>query len=139
MKMAQVGFGPARYVGGNDEVSTYISVHGAVWAVFIGLCDYYRHIVIFGLAHSLGIISVNRIIAVLLNRLMTWLVSADLWERAQSWVKLYEDKELPATEKRARVLVMLETEIKTLGLGFGTSLLNFAIEAAVQYVRRKSK
>lgn len=80
----------------------------------------------------------NRIIAVLLNRLMVWLVSGDLWQRAQSWVALYEDKDIPSAEKRERVLVMLETEIKTLGLGFGTSLLNFAIEAAVQYVRRKA-
>ena len=78
----------------------------------------------------------NRIVAVLLNRLMIWLLSADLWQRAQSWVALYENKEIPGIEKRERVLVMLETEIWALGLDFGISLLNFAIEAAVQYVRR---
>lgn len=77
----------------------------------------------------------NRIIATLLNRLMIWLVSADLWERAQSWVALYENKSIPSVEKHERVLVMLETELKTLGVELGTSLLNFAIEAAVQYVR----
>lgn len=81
----------------------------------------------------------NHITALLLNRLMAWLVSADLWQRAQSWVELYEDKDISSAEKRERVLVMLETEIKALGLGFGTSLLNFAIEAAVQYVRRTAK
>lgn len=81
----------------------------------------------------------NRIIAVLLNRLMTWIVSAELWERAQSWVALYENKELSGAEKRERVLVMLEAELKTLGKDLTTSLLNFAIEAAVQYARRQSK
>ena len=78
----------------------------------------------------------NRIVAVLLNRLMTWLVSDDLWQRAQSWVTLYENKNIPGPEKRERVLVMLELELKTLGQGLSTSLINFAVEAAVQYVRR---
>jgi len=32
--------------------------------------------------------------------------------------------------------VMLETELKTLGRTLTTSILNFVIEAAVQYVRR---
>ncbi len=78
----------------------------------------------------------NRIVAVLLNRLMIWLASEDLWRRAQAWVALYENKELPPAEKRERVLVMLETELKTLGRTLTTSILNLVIEAAVQYVRR---
>ena len=78
----------------------------------------------------------NRIVAVLLNRLMIWLASEDLWRRAQSWVALYENKDIPGAEKRERVLVMLETELKTLGRTLTTSILNFVIEAAVQYVRR---
>lgn len=81
----------------------------------------------------------NRIIAVLLNRIMTWLVSDDLWERAQSWVALYENKDIPSSEKRERVLVMLEQELKTLGKELSLSLKNFAIEAALQYVRRKAR
>jgi len=81
----------------------------------------------------------NRIVAVLLNRIMIWLAGAELWQRAQSWVLLYENKEIPSVEKRERVLVMLETELKTLGIGLATSLLNFALEAALQYVRRLSK
>lgn len=81
----------------------------------------------------------NRIIAVLLNRIMTWLVSDDLWQRAQSWVALYENKDISSQEKRERVLVMLEQELKALGLELSTSLLNFAIEAALQYIRCKSK
>lgn len=78
----------------------------------------------------------NRIVAILLNRIMTWLVSDDLWERAQAWVALYENKKLPPDEKRARVRVMLETELWALGRTLTTSILNFVIEAAVQYVRR---
>ena len=79
----------------------------------------------------------NRIVAVLLNRLMTWLVSDDLWQRAQSWVTLYENKNIPGPEKRERVLIMLETELWALGRTLTTSILNFVIEAAVQYVRRR--
>lgn len=78
----------------------------------------------------------NRIVAVLLNRLMIWLVSDDLWQRVQSWVTLYENKNIPGPEKRERVLVMLETELWALGRTLTTSILNFVIEAAVQYVRR---
>ena len=81
----------------------------------------------------------NRIVAVLLNRIMIWLAGAELWQRAQSWVTLYENKEIPSAEKRERVLVMLKTELKTLGIDLATSLLNFALEAALQYVRRLSK
>ncbi len=80
----------------------------------------------------------NRIVAVLLNRLMIWLVSADLWERVQAWVKLYEDKDLAGAEKRERVLAILQTELLTVGLDLSKSLLNFAIEAAVQYLRRRA-
>jgi len=78
----------------------------------------------------------NRIVAVILNRLMTWLVSDDLWQRAQSWVALYENKAIPSAEKRECVFVMLEMELKTLGQELSTSLINFALEAALQYVRR---
>ena len=81
----------------------------------------------------------NRIVSALLNRLMIWLCSGQLWGRAQAWVALYENKELPPAEKRERVLVMLETELKTLGRTLTTSILNLAIEAAVQYVRRTHK
>ena len=69
----------------------------------------------------------NRIVAVLLNRLMIWLASEDLWRRAQAWVALYENKELPPAEKRARVLVMLETELKTLGLIAAACNLNLSL------------
>lgn len=80
----------------------------------------------------------NRIVAVLLNRIMIWLVSDDLWQQAQSWVLLYENKDIPSVEKRDRVLVMLEMELKNLGLDLAQSVLNFAIEAALQYIRRKT-
>lgn len=79
----------------------------------------------------------NRIIAVLLNRIMTWLVSDDLWKLAQSWVSLYENKDIPSSEKRERVLVMMEMELKVIGKELNASLINFAIEAALQYVRRR--
>ena len=78
----------------------------------------------------------NRIVAVLLNRLMIWVIGADLWERAQTWVALYENRELPPAEKRGCILVMLETELWRERRTLTTSILNLVIEAAVQYVRR---
>lgn len=80
----------------------------------------------------------NRIVAVLLNRLMMWLCGERLWTLAQSWVTLYENKDIPSDEKRGRVLVMLQVEAKTLGVELAESLINLAIEAAVQYVRRRT-
>lgn len=81
----------------------------------------------------------NRVVAVLLNRLMIWVVGGRLWELAQAWVTLYESKDIPAEEKRGRVLAMLQTEAQTLGLDLAQSLINLAIEAAVQYVRRLNR
>lgn len=80
----------------------------------------------------------NRVVAVLLNRLMIWLCGGRLWDLAQSWVKLYENKDLPSAEKRERALAMLQIEAHTLGIDLAQSLLNLAIEAAVQYVRRRT-
>lgn len=79
----------------------------------------------------------SQVIAMLLNWLMIWLCGGKLWELAQAWVKLYETKDLTSAEKRERVLAMLQIEVQTLGLDIAQSLINLAIEAAVQYIRRK--
>jgi len=79
----------------------------------------------------------NRVIAVLLNRVMIWLCGGQLWGLAQAWVQLYEQKDLTGAEKRDRVAQMLQIEAYTLGIDLAHSLLNFVIEAAVQYARRK--
>jgi len=53
-------------------------------------------------------------------------------------VALYERKDLSGAEKRARVLAALQEEFTTLGKTLAASLVGFAIEAAVQYVRRRA-
>lgn len=78
----------------------------------------------------------NQIVALLLNRVMLWLCGASLWNRAQDWVKLYEDKTMPGEEKRERVTNGLQEELTVLGQDLTASLIHLAIEAAVQYVRR---
>lgn len=70
------------------------------------------------------------------NRLMTWLIGDRLWELAQNWVGIYEDKDIPSEEKRARVVNALLHEAGILSLEVATSLVNLAVEAAVQYLRR---
>ena len=79
----------------------------------------------------------NRIVAVLLNRVMLWACGDRLWQRAQEWVKLYEDQEMSGAEKRLRVVWGLREELTALGQDLASSLIHFAIEAAVQYGRRK--
>ena len=80
----------------------------------------------------------NRIVAVLLNRVMHWLCGESLWQRAQEWVALYERKDLSGDEKRERVLNAILAESAALGKELATSLVGFAIEAAVQSLRRRA-
>ena len=79
----------------------------------------------------------NRIVAVLLNRVMLWACGDRLWQRAQEWVALYEADDLPGAVKRERVACGLRDELAALGQDLTTSLIHLAIEAAVQYGRRR--
>jgi len=45
---------------------------------------------------------------------------------------------MPPYEKRARVFVALRDELQTLGLEVVETLINFAIEAALVYLRRRA-
>jgi len=53
-------------------------------------------------------------------------------------VALYERKDLTSAEKRERVADMLREEARIVGLDLADSLINLAIEAALQIVRRKA-
>lgn len=80
----------------------------------------------------------NKLTLLLLDRVATWVCGRDLWESSQSWVALYERRDLTSAEKRARVLAAIQEEFAALGRDLAASLLNFAIEAAVQYLRRRA-
>ena len=81
----------------------------------------------------------NKLTLLLLDRVAAWVCGRDLWASAQSWVGLYERKDLKdlsGAEKRARVLAALQEEFAALGKTLAASLVGFAIEAAVQLRRR---
>lgn len=80
----------------------------------------------------------NAVITALLDRVAAWVCGRDLWAAAQSWVVLYERKDLTGAEKRVRVLAALQEEFAALGKDLAASLAGFALEAAVQYLRRRA-
>ena len=80
----------------------------------------------------------NKLKLLLLDRVAAWVCGRDLWDSAQDLVELYEDKEMPPYEKRARVFLALQEELKILGQDIVGNLINFAIEAALQYLRRRA-
>lgn len=80
----------------------------------------------------------NKLTLLLLDQVSAWVCGRDLWRSAQGWVALYERKDLSGAEKRARVLAALQEEFTTLGKTLAASLVGFAIEAALQYVRRRA-
>ena len=80
----------------------------------------------------------NKLKLLLLDQVANWFCGRDLWASAQTWVALYERKDLTGAEKRARVLNAIQEEFAVLGKALGVSLIGFAIEAALQYVRRKT-
>lgn len=80
----------------------------------------------------------NAVITALLDRVARWVCGRDLWTAAQSWVALYERKDLSSAEKRERVLNALREEFAALGKELAASLAGFALEAAVQILRRRT-
>ena len=74
----------------------------------------------------------------LLNRLMAYLCG-QLWDIAKREVALMEaERDLPKPEKRSRVIARLSAAAKEMGMEMADSLINFAIEAALQYLRRRA-
>lgn len=80
----------------------------------------------------------NKLTVLLLDRVARWVCGRDLWVAAQEWVALYERKDLTGAEKRDRVLAALQEEFAALGKDLATSLVGFAIEAALQSLRRRA-
>ena len=80
----------------------------------------------------------NKLTLLLLDQVSAWVCGRDLWGSAQAWVGLYERKDQSGAEKRARVLAALQEEFAALGKTLAASLVGFAIEAALQYVRRRA-
>ncbi|MDG4595503.1 MAG: hypothetical protein P9F75_07385 [Candidatus Contendobacter sp.] len=73
----------------------------------------------------------------LLNQLMGYLCG-QLWAIAKEWVAIYEQESFPDAEKRKRVYEMLSYQMYRAGVDVADSLINFSIEAALQYLRRRA-
>lgn len=80
----------------------------------------------------------NKLTTLLLDRVAAWICGRDLWASAKEWVALCENKNMPPYEKRARVFVALREKFAALGKDLSASLVGFAIEAAVQSLRRRA-
>lgn len=80
----------------------------------------------------------NKLKLLLLDRVAAWVCGRDLWVTAQELVALYERKDMSGKEKRERVLSAILTDFAALGQDLATSLVSFAIEAALQALRRRA-
>ena len=72
-----------------------------------------------------------------LNQIMAYLCGR-LWEIAKQWAAIYEADDragLSGAEKRAHVAAMIREEARAIGVTIAESLINLAVEAAVQYIR----
>lgn len=76
----------------------------------------------------------------LLNQLMAYLCG-QLWDIAKQWVAIYEEdeqSELSGAKKRGRVANMIREEARAIGVNITENLINLAVEAALQYLRRRA-
>ena len=73
----------------------------------------------------------NTLIAFLLKQIVDLILGSDVFERVLATVQRWVDKELSGVEKRDGVVA----ELEVIGLKLTTSAANFAVEAAVQYLK----
>ena len=76
----------------------------------------------------------NPIIGFLLKQVVDILLGADVFDRVLGAVERWADKEISSLEKKQGVLA----ELEIIGLKLTTSGANFAVEAAVQYLKAKA-
>ena len=79
----------------------------------------------------------NRLTTLMLERVSAWVCGRELWGMALDMVMIYERKEMSGAEKRARILAAMYTEFEVMGKDLASSLAGFAVESALQYIRRR--
>ena len=74
------------------------------------------------------------IVAFLLKQVVDMLLGSNVFERVLGVVERWSDKEISGLEKKEGVLA----EIEIIGLKLTNSAANFAVEAAVQFLKAKA-
>ena len=75
----------------------------------------------------------STVIAFLLKQVVDMILGAEVLERVAGAVQRWEDKEISGLEKKQGVLA----ELEIIGLKLTGAAANFAVEAALQYLRAK--
>jgi hypothetical protein len=75
----------------------------------------------------------SSVIAFLLKQVVDLILGSDIFERALGSVQRWSEKEISGLEKKAGVVA----ELEVIGLKLTNSAANFAIEAALQYLKAK--
>lgn len=73
----------------------------------------------------------NTLIAFLLKQIVDLILGSDVFERVLATVQRWADKEISGLEKRDGVVA----ELEVIGLKLTNSAANFAVEAAVQFLK----
>jgi len=76
----------------------------------------------------------NSVVLFLLKQVVDLLLGSDVFERVLATVERWADKEISGLEKKQGVLA----ELEIIGLSLTKSGANFAVEAAVQYLKAKA-
>jgi len=76
----------------------------------------------------------NSVVLFLLKQVVDLLLGSDVFERVLATVERWSDKQISGLEKKQGVLA----ELEIIGLNLTKSGANFAVEAAVQYLKAKA-
>ena len=75
----------------------------------------------------------NAIIPFLIKQIVDLILGADVFERVLATVERWADKQISGIEKKQGVIA----ELEVIGLKLSESAANFAVEAAVQFLKAK--
>jgi len=75
----------------------------------------------------------NMVIAYLLKQVVDMILGAEVLERVAGAVQRWDEKKISGLEKKQGVL----DELEIIGLKLTGAAANFAVEAAIQYLRAK--
>ena len=75
----------------------------------------------------------NAIIPFLIKQIVDLILGSDVFERVLATVERWADKQISGIEKKQGVIA----ELEVIGLKLSESAANFAVEAAVQFLKAK--
>jgi methylmalonyl-CoA mutase N-terminal domain/subunit len=75
----------------------------------------------------------NSVVLFLLKQVVDLLLGSDVFDRVLATVERWSDKQISGIEKKQGVIA----ELEIIGLKLSESAANFAVEAAVQYLKAK--